>query len=234
MNFAHYDIGPFYDEMFTAPGEPRAGAGLLHRKIETLPPGDLERRQGAAEKALFDMGITFNVYGHSEATEKIWPFDLVPRIVHASEWQHVEAGLKQRIQALNLFIDDIYHDQKIVKDGVVPRELIATAEGFLAPCVGLNPPRGVWCHISGSDLVRDEDGRLFVLEDNLRCPSGVSYVIANRRLMKRTFPEVFAASNVQPVELYPARLLDMLHAIAPSKGEAPLLTLLTPGVYNSA
>jgi uncharacterized circularly permuted ATP-grasp superfamily protein len=112
--------------------------------------------------------------------------------------------------------------------------LIATAEGFLAPCVGLNPPRGVWCHISGSDLVRDEDGRLFVLEDNLRCPSGVSYVIANRRLMKRTFPEVFAASNVQPVELYPARLLDMLHAIAPSKGEAPLLTLLTPGVYNSA
>ncbi len=234
MNFTHYDIGPFYDEMFAAPGQARTGTGLLYRKIESMPPGDLERRQGAAEKALFDMGITFNVYGHSEATEKIWPFDLVPRIVHLDEWQHVEAGLKQRIQALNLFIDDIYHDQKIVKDGVVPRELIATAEGYLEPCVGLNPPRGVWCHISGSDLVRDKDGRFLVLEDNLRCPSGVSYVIANRRLMKRTFPEVFAASNVQPVELYPARLLDMLYAIAPSKGEAPLLTLLTPGVYNSA
>nr|MDJ0990260.1 circularly permuted type 2 ATP-grasp protein [Desulfobacterales bacterium] len=217
MDFSHYDIGPFFDEMFVAPDQVRSGTDLLRRKIESLPPGELNRRQAAAEKALYDTGITFNVYGHDEATEKIWPFDLVPRIVPIDEWQHIEEGLKQRIQALNLFIDDIYHDQKVVKDGVVPEELIATAEGFLKPCVGLDPPQGVWCHISGSDLVRDGDGRLFVLEDNLRCPSGVSYVIANRRLMKRTFPEVFAASSVRAVESYPARLLDMLHAIAPSK-----------------
>ena len=234
MDFSHYDIGPFYDEMFAAPDQVRAGTDLLRRKIESLPPGELNRRQAAAEKALFDTGITFNVYGHDDATEKIWPFDLVPRIVHISEWQRIDTGLKQRIQALNLFIDDIYHDQKIVKDGVVPEELIATAEGFLEPCVGLDPPQGVWCHISGSDLVRDGDGRLYVLEDNLRCPSGVSYVIANRRLMKRTFPEVFAASSVRTVESYSARLLDMLHAIAPSKGRHPLITLLTPGAFNSA
>ena len=234
MDFSHYDIGPYFDEMFAAPHQVRTGIDLLRRRIESLPPGELERRQAAAEKALFDTGITFNVYGHDDATEKIWPFDLVPRIVHISEWQHIEAGLKQRIQALNLFIDDIYHDQQVVKDGVVPAELIATAEGFREPCMGLNPPRGVWCHISGSDLVRDKDGRIFVLEDNLRCPSGVSYVIANRRLMKRTFPEVFAASSVQSVESYPARLLDMLHAIAPTQGRPPLITLLTPGAYNSA
>ncbi len=234
MDFSHYDIGPFFDEMFVAPDQVRSGTDLLRRKIESLPPGELNRRQAAAEKALYDTGITFNVYGHDEATEKIWPFDLVPRIVPIDEWQHIEEGLKQRIQALNLFIDDIYHDQKVVKDGVVPEELIATAEGFLKPCVGLDPPQGVWCHISGSDLVRDGDGRLFVLEDNLRCPSGVSYVIANRRLMKRTFPEVFAASSVRAVESYPARLLDMLHAIAPSKGRPPLITLLTPGAFNSA
>lgn len=234
MNFKRYEIGPFFDEMFSSPGQTRAGAELLRRKIESLPPGELNRRQAAAEKVLFDVGITFNVYGHSDATEKIWPFDLVPRIVQISEWQHIEAGLKQRIQALNLFIDDIYHDQKIVKDKVVPQELIETAEGFLKPCVGLNPPRGVWCHITGSDLVRDKKGQIFVLEDNLRCPSGVSYVIANRRLMKRTFPEVFAASNVQSVELYPAKLLDMLYSIASLNADQPLITLLTPGAYNSA
>jgi uncharacterized circularly permuted ATP-grasp superfamily protein len=234
MNFGDYDIGSFFDEMFASSGQTRAGTELLQRKIESLPPGELERRQAAAEKALFDMGITFNVYGHDEATEKIWPFDLVPRIVQFNEWKNIEAGLKQRIQALNLFVDDVYHEQKIVKDGVVPEELIFTADGFLKPCIGLNPPKGVWCHISGSDLVRDDEGRIFVLEDNLRCPSGVSYVIANRRLMKRTFPEVFAASNVQPVDLYPAKLLDMLYAIASPKIDRPLLTLLTPGAYNSA
>ncbi len=234
MNFENYNIGDFCDEMFESDGKCRSGIELLKRKIESLPPGELERRQGAAEKALFDMGITFNVYGHDDATERIWPFDLVPRILRAEEWQYIEAGLKQRIEALNLFIDDVYHDQKIVKDKVIPEELIATADGFLEPCRGLNPPGKIWCHITGSDLVRDRDGRIYVLEDNLRCPSGVSYVIANRRLMKRTFPEVFAASNVKPVDLYPAKLLDMLYGIAPPEIERPLVTLLTPGAYNSA
>ncbi len=143
MNFESYETGPFFDEMFTAPGFGRDGTELLRRKIDSLPSGDLKRRQAVAEKALFDLGITFNVYGHDDATEKIWPFDVVPRIVHFNEWQRIEAGLKQRIHALNLFIDDIYHDQKIVKDKIVPAELIATAEGFLEPCLGLNPPNQV-------------------------------------------------------------------------------------------
>ncbi len=234
MQFKDYDIGGFYDEMFESPDTPRAGSRLLVQKIESLPPGELKRRQAAADKALFDMGITFNVYGHGDGTEKIWPFDLVPRIVDSDDWGRIEKGLKQRIYALNAFVDDVYHDQRIVKDGIVPGDLIRSAEGFLPPCVGLDPPRGVWCHISGTDLVRDQAGGLFVLEDNLRCPSGVSYVIANRRLMKRTFPEVFAASNVKAVDVYPARLLDMLIAMAPAGVADPVVTLLTPGMYNSA
>jgi uncharacterized circularly permuted ATP-grasp superfamily protein len=234
MQFKDYDIGGFYDEMFESPDTPRAGSRLLVQKIESLPPGELKRRQAAADKALFDMGITFNVYGHGDGTEKIWPFDLVPRIVDSDDWGRIEKGLKQRIYALNAFVDDVYHDQRIVKDGIVPGDLIRSAEGFLPPCVGLDPPRGVWCHISGTDLVRDQAGGLFVLEDNLRCPSGVSYVIANRRLMKRTFPEVFAASNVKAVDVYPARLLDMLIAMAPAGVAEPVVTLLTPGMYNSA
>ncbi len=234
MNFKAYAIDSFYDEMFAPGCTPRPGIDLLCQKIESLPPGELKHRQAAAEKALFDMGITFNVYGHSDATEKIWPFDLIPRIVPAEEWRTIEAGLKQRIEALNHFIDDVYHDQHIIKDKVVPAEIVASADGYLAPCKDLDPPRGIWCHITGTDLVRDGDGRLMVLEDNLRCPSGVSYVLANRRLMKRTFPEVFAASNVKPVDLYPAKLLDMLYTIAAPGLDHPLVTLLSPGAYNAA
>ena len=234
MNFEGYDIGNFYDEMFASRGTPRGGTRLLAQKIASLPEGELERRQKAAEKALFDMGITFNVYGNEAGSEKIWPFDLIPRIVEADEWKTIEAGLKQRIRALNLFIDDVYHDQKIVADGVIPGDLIQSAEGYLKPCIGLDPPRGIWCHITGTDLVRDANGQIFVLEDNLRCPSGVSYVLANRRLMKRTFPEVFMASNVKPVDVYPTRLLDMLYSVSPPGIQNPMVVLLTPGIYNSA
>lgn len=234
MNFTGYDIGPFHDEMFEAPGVPRPGTRLLAQRIESLPDGELKRRQASVDKSLFEMGITFNVYGHEDADEKIWPFDLVPRIVEASEWTMIEKGLKQRIRALNLFIDDVYHDQKIVKDGIIPLELITSAEGFLEPCIGLDPPGGIWCHVTGTDLVRDENGQIYVLEDNLRCPSGVSYVLANRHLMKRTFPEVFAASNVRPVDAYPTQLLEMLHSVAPADVQNPVVALLTPGIYNSA
>lgn len=234
MIFDTYEIGPFFDEMFEDSGNPRIGTRLLARKIDGLPTGDLKRKQAAAEKALYDMGITFNVYGHEDGTEKIWPFDIVPRIVEAGEWDTIEKGLQQRIRALNLFIDDVYHDRKIVKDGVVPEDLILSAQGFLKPCVGLDPPKGVWCHVTGTDLVRDENGQIHVLEDNMRCPSGVSYVLANRRLMKRTFPEVFAASNVRSVDVYPAKLLDMLYSVAPPGVQDPVVGLLTPGVYNSA
>jgi uncharacterized circularly permuted ATP-grasp superfamily protein len=235
MKFQDYDVGPFYDEMFAQAGIPRETARLLVQKLEALPKGELKRRQKAAEKVLFDLGITFSVYGHEDGTEKIWPFDLVPRIIQADEWEQIERGLKQRIRALNCFIDDVYHDQKILKDNVIPPGVVYESEGFLRSCQGLNPPRRIWCHITGTDLIRDETGQLFVLEDNLRCPSGVSYVLANRRLMKRTFPELFTNVDVQPIDAYPAQLLDMLYYIAAATtNRSPIVVLLTPGRYNSA
>jgi len=192
------------------------------------------RRQRAAEKWLLHLGITFNVYGDNAGTEKIFPFDIIPRIVPAREWATIERGLVQRITALNLFLDDLYHDQKIVRDGVVPRELVESSKGFLPQCVGLSPPRGVWCHVTGTDLVRDRDGRFYVLEDNLRCPSGVSYVLENRKLMKRTFPQVFDRLRVRPVDAYPSRLRAMLQQVAPPGADPPTVVLLSPGMYNSA
>ena len=191
MRFEQYQTGHFFDEMFEAGGDPRPAARALVQLIETMTDGELLRRQQSAERALLHMGITFNVYGDSAGTERIFPFDLVPRIVSAVEWDGIERGLKQRIRALNLFIDDVYHEQKIVKDGVIPAEIIRSASSFRKQCIDMNPPGGVWCHITGTDLVRDRDGQIYVLEDNLRCPSGVSYVLQNRVLMKRTFPQVF-------------------------------------------
>ena len=170
MNFASYDTAEFFDEMFLPDGCARFGARLLKERIESLPNGELLLRQEAAERLLLQSGITFNVYGDSAATEKIFPFDVIPRIVEASEWDWIEKGLKQRVYALNLFIDDIYHKQKIIKDNVVPEYLIRSARSFREACVGLNPPQGIWCHITGTDLVRDRDGQIYVLEDNLRCP----------------------------------------------------------------
>jgi len=234
MKFTGYDVGSFHDEMFSSPGVPREGARLLKERIESLPEGELARRQHEAEQALYDLGITFSVYGHQEGTEKIFPFDIVPRVVEAKDWDRLEVGLKQRIYALNLFLDDIYHEQKILKDKIIPREIVETAEGYLPACMNINPPRGIWCHVTGTDLVRDEHGTFLVLEDNLRCPSGVSYVLANRRLMKRTLPEVFAASRVRPVDDYPARLLDLMLRMTPEGVTTPRLALLTPGIYNSA
>src|SRR5262249_27674538 len=192
------------------------------------------RRQQSAERALLHMGITFNVYGDSAGTERIFPFDLVPRIVTASEWSVIERGLRQRIRALNLFIDDIYHRRRIVKDGVIPAEILASAASFRKPCVDTRPRHGIWCHITGTDLVRHTDGQIYVLEDNLRCPSGVSYVLQNRLVMKRTFPQVFESSRIRPVDDYPIRLRDMLEYLAPADVESPRVVVLTPGIYNSA
>ena len=174
------------------------------------------------------------MYGDESGVDRIWPFDILPRIVEASDWAYIERGLKQRIHVLNTFIDDIYHDQKIVKDGVVPGHMIQSARNLLPACMGLNPPKGIWCHITGTDLVRDGTGKMFVLEDNLRCPSGVSYVLENRQVLKGTFPEVFEASRVRPVDDYPSRLLEMLRYLAPEGASTPVVVLLTPGVYNAA
>ena len=183
---------------------------------------------------LFRMGITFSVYGDTQGTEKIFPFDIVPRIVCAQEWDRIERGLKQRICALNLFIDDIYHEQKILRDGVIPRELVLGARSYRQVCQGLNPPRGIWCHVTGTDLVRDRDGQIYVLEDNLRCPSGVSYVLQNRQVMKRSFPQIFEASGVRPVVDYASQLLATLEHLAPEQISSPTVVVLTPGIYNSA
>ncbi len=234
MKFCGYETGDFFDEMFGENGQPRAAVRPLARNIESLPDGELVNRQQAADQALIQMGITFNVYGESAGMEKTLPFDLVPRIVQAAEWDRIERGLKQRIRALNLFIDDLYHERKIIRDGVVPEEIVFTSKAFRRQCAGFNPPRGIWCHITGTDLVRHRDGQIYVLEDNLRCPSGVSYVLENRHLMKSLFPEVFAASRIRPVSNYPTRLRDMLEYLAPDGVGSPRIVLLTPGVYNSA
>lgn len=234
MQFTAYDTEGFFDELFEANGRPRTGAALLVQLINALPAGELLRRQRAAEQALLYMGITFNVYGDEAGTERIFPFDVIPRIVEAADWTRIERGLKQRIQALNLFIDDVYQHQHIIKDGVVPAFVIQSARCLLPPCMGLRPPRGIWCHITGTDLVRDRDGQIYVLEDNLRCPSGVSYVLANRQVLKRTFPQVFEASRVRPVDDYPSRLLAMLQYLAPHSLTAPTVVVLTPGIYNAA
>ena len=234
MQFDSYDPEDFYDELFEAPGKPRLEATLLIERINSLPIEDVQRRQQAAQAALFKLGVTFNVYSDDQGTERIFPFDLIPRIVSGREWEWLERGLKQRIQALNLFLGDIYGDQKILKDGVIPSELIYSATGFLKPCVGLEPPQGIWCHITGTDLVRDRDGQWYVLEDNLRCPSGVSYVLENRRVMKNTFPLVFNRTAIRPVDDYAGQLLETLLNLAPSSLPEPTVVVLTPGIYNSA
>ncbi len=202
--------------------------------INRMPLEELIRRQRSIERSLYRMGITFTVYSDAAGTEKIMPFDVLPRIVSAMLWQHIEAGLKQRIRALNRFLGDIYGPQRIVEDGVIPRELIDTATTFLPACKGLRPPGDVWCHVTGTDLVRDDSGTVYVLEDNLRCPSGVSYVLQNRLLMKKNFPQVFGASRVRPVNDYATRLYRMLRRMAPEGVEDPTIAVLTPGVYNSA
>jgi uncharacterized circularly permuted ATP-grasp superfamily protein len=233
--FEAYQTDSFHDEMFHADGSVRPEASLLLETLHSLEEGHLQRSQLAAERMLIQMGITFNVYGEAAGTERIFPFDLIPRIVPAAEWDRMERGLKQRIRALNAFIDDIYHDQKILKDKVIPEDVIRSAASYRPQVHGINPPGGVWCHITGTDLIRHGDGELYVLEDNLRVPSGVSYVLENRDLMKRTFPEVFEGLRIRPVDDYPSNLLETLESVAPATCDRePVVVLLTPGMYNSA
>jgi uncharacterized circularly permuted ATP-grasp superfamily protein len=223
-----------FDELFDADGQPRScGIGFVQR-LEDLPDGSLQQRQKAADLNLRNMGITFNVYSHQAGTEKVWPFDLLPRIIDSQEWGTIQRGLEQRIRALNLFVDDVYNDGKILRDKVVPEELVWSSKTLRKACMGFHPPQGVWCHVTGVDLIRHRDGQLYVLEDNLRCPSGVSYVLENRELMKRTFAHVFQGMSVAPIEEYPEQLLKTLLDCAPEGVAEPTAVLLTPGVYNSA
>jgi uncharacterized circularly permuted ATP-grasp superfamily protein len=234
VDFAAYQTDGFFDELFVEGGAPRAGAEPLVKRIAGLPAGELIQRQKAAEAAFLQAGVTFAVYGDKSGTEKIFPFDIIPRIVEAKDWEYLERGLKQRTVALNLFITDVYNAGKIFKDGVVPEELIKTAKTYRPQCVGFTPPKGIWAHVTGTDLVRDKDGTFYVLEDNMRCPSGVSYVLENRQVLKRTFPNAFEASKVRPVDDYTTRLLETLQHLAPAALSHPKVVTLTPGVYNSA
>jgi uncharacterized circularly permuted ATP-grasp superfamily protein len=232
MHFSHYHTDGFYDELFLTDGQPRAEASPLIAQINALSTKDLRRRQRAAELAMFQQGITFSVYGDRQGHEKIIPFDILPRIITAQAWEVLERGLKQRITALNAFIHDVYHHQNILRDGVIPRELVLSSACYLPACQGLTPPKNIWAHIAGIDLVRDESGTFYVLEDNVRCPSGISYVLENRTMQKRTFPRAFEAMRVRPVSNYPNQLYQMLRQL--SEAEDPTVVVLTPGMYNSA
>ena len=227
--FDGYDRGSFYDEMFDAEGGPRHGVTLLAERLAELGPPELLRRQRTAERALLSAGITFQVYGAGEGTERVLPFDLVPRVIEPHDWAPLERGIQQRIVALNHFVGDIYGEQRILKDGVVPTELVASASSYLKPCHGIVPVKKVYTHITGTDLVRDKDGQFYVLEDNLRCPSGVSYVLQNQQVMKRTLPHAFNMSRVRPVDGYASHLLSLLRAMAPPTTKKPTIVLLTPG-----
>lgn len=229
---ANYETEEFFDEMFLGTGEARNDYGFLRNSIEALGKKELRRRSNSAEKALISMGITFTVYGDEEAEERIMPFDVIPRIMNKKEWESLEAGLKQRITAINLFLRDIYSDQKIIKDGIIPRDIIESSTGYLKECIGVRPAKDVHIHITGTDLVRDGKGTVFVLEDNLRCPSGVSYVLENREIMKRTFPELFEKLSIRPIYDYPFRLRNTLEYLTDS--QQPVVAVWTPGVYNSA
>ncbi|WP_218080515.1 circularly permuted type 2 ATP-grasp protein [Anthocerotibacter panamensis] len=227
-----YEVGPHYDEMFTAEGVPREHYQKLVQFLEHLSPEQLSQRVQAAQAAFLERGVTFGVYGSSEGTEKIFPFDIIPRIIAAQEWEQVERGLVQRLLALNLFLKDIYHDQLILKDKVVPEELVYSSTQYRPEFRGLDVPRDVYVHVCGTDLIRHPDGSYRVLEDNLRVPSGVSYVLENRRVMKQVFPAVFENNQVRTVVDYPQRLLQSLRQI--SSLPDPSVVVLTPGVYNSA
>lgn len=232
MDFSNYQTDGFFDELFENDGTPRPGSRVLIEKLASLSDTEIDRRKQASELALRNMGITFTVYGEEAGVEKIFPFDIIPRIVEAADWDHIDRGLRQRITALNMFLSDVYSEGKILKDGIVPTDLVHSSKGFRKECIDLKPPKDVWCHISGIDLIRDTDGQFYVLEDNLRCPSGVSYVLENRQVLKRTFPQAFAESRVRPVDDYPARLYETLSRL--TRADRPRVVVLTPGPYNSA
>ncbi len=230
----HYKLDNAYDEMFLSEGALRAQYGPLLEHFSALPPEEVQRRKQAADLAFLNQGITFTVYGRDEGTERIFPYDLLPRIITAREWEHVERGLTQRLTALNLFLKDIYNEGRILKDGIVPRDLIYSCPQFRRQMQGLPVPRNVYVAICGTDLIRLESGEFVVLEDNLRVPSGVSYMLTNRRVMKRIFPQLFRNYNVRPIEHYTQVLLSTLRSLAPEGRPEPNIVLLSPGVFNSA
>lgn len=232
--FDHYTLDGFYDEMFERDGIPRPCYKSLHSTLAALGPDDFEQRAQMAENYLVNQGITFTVYGAEEGLEKTMPVDLVPRIITYDEWVGIEKGLTQRIRALNLFLEDIYHDQHILNDKIVPRDLVVNGKHFRREFFGAKVPKDLYIHICGTDLVRDDRGDYFILEDNLRSPSGVSYVLQNRLLMTRIFPQLFRENRVLAVDHYCSQLLHNLRYLSPRPIDDPVVVLLTPGEFNSA
>jgi len=223
-----------WDELVDADGAPRPAADELVQHLDELGLSELQQRQDLAELDIVGMGITFTVYSDGRGIDRAWPFDVIPRVIAADEWRQIERGLVQRLTAINMFIDDVYHEQRIVKEGVFPAHLLEHSVNFRPECVGVSPKYGVWAHISGSDLVRDADGTMYVLEDNLRVPSGVSYVLENRAISKRAFADLFAKQSILPVDAYTDELNRMLSSLAPDGITEPTIAVLTPGIYNSA
>jgi uncharacterized circularly permuted ATP-grasp superfamily protein len=231
---AGYDVNGFYDEMLAKAGQPRPAYRRLYELLNQLGPKELARRHDLAMQMFRNHGITFAVYPDAQGTEKVFPFDIIPRLISAHTWRRLEAGLKQRLAALNLFLDDVYGRKLILRQRAVPPEIVLTSPEYLREIEGLPVPHGIHAHIAGIDLVRDHKGDFFVLEDNLRTPSGVSYVLANRHVMKRVLPDLFAGYPVRPVEGYVHELLRHLRWLAPKGVDDPTVVLLTPGINNSA
>lgn len=230
----NYAFNAAYDELINNDGQPRSATRTLFNFLAALDANTLDARRQAVETAIVTLGITFTVYSEAGNIDRAWPFDIIPRIIERSEWLRIEAGLKQRLKALNLFINDLYNEQHIIHDGVFPKAVLDGSVNFRQQCCGITPPFGVWAHVCGTDLVRDKDGTFYVLEDNLRVPSGVSYMLENRQLMKRLFPEIFQSINILPVDDYPIQLHDTLAALSPRTGKRPVIVVLTPGIFNSA
>jgi uncharacterized circularly permuted ATP-grasp superfamily protein len=232
--FSDYQLGDFFDEMFAGPGVARPHYRKLLERFKEMAHEEFDRKHALAASTFLSQGITFTVYDDEQGTERIFPFDLIPRIIPAKEWELIERGLVQRITALNLFLHDVYHAQSILRDGVIPKQIVWEAAHFRPEFMHFDVPKNIYVHVCGTDLVRDRDGNYLVLEDNARCPSGVSYMQENRQAMKRVFPNLFARHRVRPVEDYSQELLNVLRFIAPDAESEPTVVLLTPGTYNSA
>ena len=234
IDWKSYHQGEFYDELITSSGRPRKAARTLIKYLASLKPEELKQRKDSVANAIKTMGISFTVYSDGGNIDREWPFDIIPRIITANEWSKTSKGLEQRLRALNCFINDVYNEGKIFKDKVVPKELIAESGNFRKECKGINPLHGVWANVCGTDLIRGGDGEFYVLEDNLRVPSGVSYMLENRNVTKRVFPELFENYQIQPITEYPSQLFETLADISPIPKDYPEVVVLTPGIFNSA
>ena len=232
IDLSSYQTEGFFDEMIDENNKIRSHYALFQERIKKIGWKKLNFLQHSTDRAQLSLGMTFNVYSDNQGIERILHLDIIPRIISGKDWDFVERGLKQRIVALNLFLDDLYNEQKILKDKIVPKELILSSATYLKQCIGLKPPQDVWCHITGSDIIRGDDGGFMVLEDNLRCPSGVSYMLENREILKKTFPELFEKLRVRPVYDYSHDLRDMLESL--TNVSDVNIAVLTPGIYNSA